>query len=408
MSKYKILVKITGSIAAYKSAYLISRLVQDGNEVKVAASESAFKFIGTSTLEGLTANPVYTDSFEAGKMMSHINLVKWADLTIVCPATANTINKMAVGIGDTLLTSLFLAHDWNKPYLVAPAMNTAMFNHPVTQESINKLSGYGVNILPTADGYLACGDYGSGKLLEPDAILNHIYSSIRNRNNNNNILITAGGTSENIDGIRNITNISTGKTASAIARYFIQKGYNVTYLSANDAAKPNGPYQLEEFYDFESLNQGVKKLLKNNSYDVVIHNAAVSDYSLESVNTGTKTIAAPLNDKISSSSESITFNMKRNFKIVDKIKSYSKNKTVKLVSFKFTNEPVESSMLEQVNNLLANSGSDFVVQNDLQDRDKLNVQSIFNIFNNSGKLDSYKTVSQLAYGLDKLIFNTME
>ncbi|MCK9211489.1 MAG: phosphopantothenoylcysteine decarboxylase, partial [Ignavibacteriaceae bacterium] len=123
MSNYKILFKITGSIAAYKSAYLISILVQNGFEVKVVATDYALKFIGKATLEGLTGNKVFTDSFEEGEMMSHINLNKWADLTIICPATANTINKLAAGIADNLLTSLFLAHDRNKPYLIAPAMN---------------------------------------------------------------------------------------------------------------------------------------------------------------------------------------------------------------------------------------------------------------------------------------------
>jgi phosphopantothenoylcysteine decarboxylase/phosphopantothenate--cysteine ligase len=163
MLKYNILLKITGSIAAYKSAYLISRLMQDGHNIKVVATDSALQFIGEATLEGLTANPVYTDSFEQGKMMSHINLVKWADLTIVVPATANTINKLAAGVGDSLLTSLFLAHDFCKPYVIAPAMNTAMFNHPSTQSSLTKLVSWGVNVLPTGEGYLACGDYGRGK-----------------------------------------------------------------------------------------------------------------------------------------------------------------------------------------------------------------------------------------------------
>src|SRR4030043_2048298 len=132
MSKYKILLKITGSIAAYKSAYLISKLVQNNCEVKVAAIDSALKFIGKATLEGLTSYPVYTDSFEEGQMMSHINLVKWADLTLIAPATANTINKIAAGISDNLVSSLFLAHARKKPYLIAPAMNTAMYEHPAT------------------------------------------------------------------------------------------------------------------------------------------------------------------------------------------------------------------------------------------------------------------------------------
>lgn len=128
MSKYKILIKISGSIAAYKTAMLISKLVQNNYEVKVAVSKEALNFIGIATLEGLSGNQVHEDPFENGKMMSHIDLVKWADLTILAPATANTINKFASGIGDNLITSLFLAHDFTKPYVIVPSMNTKCLN----------------------------------------------------------------------------------------------------------------------------------------------------------------------------------------------------------------------------------------------------------------------------------------
>ena len=182
MSNYKILFKITGSIAAYKSVFLISKLVQNGCDVKVVATGSALKFVGKATLEGLTGNAVFTDSFADSEMMNHINLMKWADLIIVCPATANTINKLANGIGDNLLTSLFLAFDWSKPYLIAPAMNTKMYDHPATKSSIKKLTDWGVKILPTNEGYLACGDTGKGKLLEPDEIYELIFASLKEEN----------------------------------------------------------------------------------------------------------------------------------------------------------------------------------------------------------------------------------
>ncbi|HHH52247.1 MAG TPA: bifunctional phosphopantothenoylcysteine decarboxylase/phosphopantothenate--cysteine ligase CoaBC, partial [Bacteroidetes bacterium] len=146
MLKNKILIKITGSIAAYKSAYLISKLVQNGFEVNVVVTNDALNFIGEATIEGLTGNEVYTDLYESGKMMSHINLMKWADLIIVVPATANTINKFANGIGDNLITSLFLAFDFSKPYLIAPAMNTNMLLHPSTQKSFSKLNNWGIKI----------------------------------------------------------------------------------------------------------------------------------------------------------------------------------------------------------------------------------------------------------------------
>ncbi len=174
MSNYKILFGITGSIAAYKSAYLISKLVQNGFEVKVVATENSLRFIGSATLEGLTGNKIYVDAFESGEMINHINLIKWADLILVCPASANTINKFANGVADNLLTSLFLAYDFTKPFLIAPAMNTNMYQHPITRESIKKLNKLGIKILPTGEGYLACGDSGSGKLLDPDIIYEQI------------------------------------------------------------------------------------------------------------------------------------------------------------------------------------------------------------------------------------------
>ncbi len=407
MLNYKILVKITGSIAAYKSAYLISRLVQDGYEVKTVASESALKFIGKATLEGLTGSPVYTDSFEEGRMMSHINLVKWADLTIVCPASANTINKLAAGIGDSLLTSLFLAHDRSKPYLIAPAMNTAMFNHPATQNSLKKLSEWGVRILPTAEGYLACGDYGSGKLLEPDSIISHIYTELNRNNSKGKVLITAGGTKENIDGIRSITNLSTGKTASSLAQHFINKGYNVTYLCTADTLKPNGPYRQEVFTDFKSLNETLNNILENESYDLTIHNAAVSDYSPHSVVTEDTTIEAPVGSKIPSSGETLTLNLKKNFKIVNRIRNYSANKNLLLVAFKFTNDPDENRRMQQVNNLLASSGADLVVQNDFSDRVN-NEQRNFRIYSKDELIGNVTTVNELAGELEQYLIKTKE
>jgi len=166
----KILLKITGSIAAYKTGTLISKLIQEGCEVQTVATKSALGFIGPGTLEGLTGNPVLSDVFETGRMMDHIRLTKWADITVLAPASANTLNQMAAGIGDSSVTALFLAHDWAKPYVIAPAMNTKMLNHPATKRSLKTLQKWGAHILPTASGYLACGDEGKGKMIEPNII----------------------------------------------------------------------------------------------------------------------------------------------------------------------------------------------------------------------------------------------
>ncbi|MBF0547030.1 MAG: flavoprotein [Candidatus Riflebacteria bacterium] len=166
-----ILFQLTGSIACYKACIVISKLVQSGNQVRTLASEAALKFIGKATLEGLTDNAVITEMFGTRFPRAHIDLPDWADLLILCPATANTINALAAGLADNLIGSTFLANNFRKPYLIAPAMNTNMFLHPATQESLKKLEAWGVRILPTDEGRLACGTSGPGRLLEPEKIL---------------------------------------------------------------------------------------------------------------------------------------------------------------------------------------------------------------------------------------------
>lgn len=174
MSGSKILFQMTGSIACYKACSVISKLVQNGFEVKAACTKSALKFIGVSTLEGLTRKPVYADMFEGERSLEHVELAKWLDLSIICPATGNIINKMAGGIADDCVSTLFLAHDFSKPVLVAPAMNQNMYAHPATKRSITTLKSWGVKILDTDTGYQACGETGAGRLLEPDKIYEEI------------------------------------------------------------------------------------------------------------------------------------------------------------------------------------------------------------------------------------------
>ncbi len=409
MLNYKILFKITGSIACYKSAYLISKLVQNGFEVKVAATESALKFIGKATLEGLTSNTVYTDSFAHGEMMSHINLTKWADLTILCPASANTINKLAAGIADNLLTSLFLAHDRTRPYLIAPAMNTLMYDHPATQSSLKKLKEWGINILPTAEGYLACGDLGKGKLLEPDEIYEYILLSLSKGVGDLKklkVLVTSGGTKENIDGVRFISNLSTGRTGAVIADYFSRRNHIVTALSAKEALKPSADCEKIFFDDFNDLNEKMKTLLSQHEFDAVIHLAAVSDYSVESVEVDGKTIPAPLEKKIDSDSERLTLHLKRKFKIVNELKNYSKNKNVLLAAFKFTNTSDNDEKHSAVKKLFTKTNCDFIVQNDKKDRLSDNVQSNFLVYDREMRRHSCSNAFELAKKMESL-FNTI-
>lgn len=170
----KILFQLTGSIAGYKACVLVSRLVKDGADVQTVATRGALEFVGAATLEGLTGKPVFSDVYERGRMMDHIHLAKWADLAIVCPASAAAINRLSAGLSDDALGALFLAWNLKKPYLIAPAMNTQMFAHPATQASLGKLEKYGVKILPVGSGDLACGDIGEGRLLEPEALYGEI------------------------------------------------------------------------------------------------------------------------------------------------------------------------------------------------------------------------------------------
>lgn len=179
MSKGNILFQLSGSISCYKACHIISKLVQNGFEVQTAATPAALEFIGRATLEGLTSKAVFTDLFETGRMMDHIHLSKWADLAILCPATASTLNRLAHGIGDDVIGSLFLAYDLSKkPYLVAPAFNQQMHTHPATQASLITLKNWKVQVLPTDLGHQACGDFGPGRLLDPDQIYSHIIGAL--------------------------------------------------------------------------------------------------------------------------------------------------------------------------------------------------------------------------------------
>jgi phosphopantothenoylcysteine decarboxylase/phosphopantothenate--cysteine ligase len=405
MLKFKILFKISASIAAYKSAYLISKLVQNGFEVQSVVTQSALQFIGKATLEGLTGKPVLIDHFEDGKMMNHINLMKWADLIILCPASANTISKMANGIADNLVTSLFLAHSWDKPYLIAPAMNTAMYNHPATQESLNKLTQWGVTILPTDSGYLACGDVGDGKLLDPDIIYEHIVKSLTNKSavDKKKILITAGATREYIDGVRFITNLSTGNTAATIADQLSSLSYEITYLHGMNTLLPKNKSNNIQFNDYNNLKNILQDLLSNNHYDAIFHLAAISDYTVSELLKSGKPIKSEKLTKIGSEIDDLTIKLKPTFKIVDKIKSLSKNKSVVLFAFKFSGSSSLSESKKEVVKLFKRSDADYVILNHLQDRTKKGVQSNFYVFDKSGLLQNIINATQLANEVEQII-----
>lgn len=392
MLKSKVLFILTGSIACYKACQVISRLVQHGCEVQVVATPSALEFVGNATIEGLTGKHVVSDLFSAGDVMDHIHLVRWADLILVAPATANFINKAAQGVADDLVQTLFLAHDFKKPFLVAPAMNTTMYLHPVTQESTRKLESMGVKILETASGVLACGEEGFGKLLDPDLILKEVLdllpnkvSLIQDMDKPLKVLVTAGGTQEPIDTVRVITNLSSGKTGVVIAEVLTQQGCEVTLLQAHNSQVPSSQLKTQRFTSFSDLNEKMENELKNNFYDMVIHAAAVSDYSVESVEIQGRKYPALSIPKVSSSEEHMSIHLKRNFKIVNHLKNYSKNKSIDVVAFKLTSHASPEDQKQAVQKLFSEAHVDTVVHNDLTDIDAAKGLHRFTMHNQGGE-----------------------
>lgn len=167
----RVLFCLTGSIACFKACQVVSAIVQAGCEVEVAVTPAALEFVGRATLEGLTGRPIFGDIFTPGAMMDHIRLARWCDRVVVCPATADSINRLAHGLANDVVGALFLAHDFSKPFIIVPAMNQAMWRHPATCESIAKLSKWGVSILEPSEGALACGETGPGRMVEAEAII---------------------------------------------------------------------------------------------------------------------------------------------------------------------------------------------------------------------------------------------
>lgn len=398
MSKSKVLFILTGSIACYKACHVISRLVQAGCDVQVVASPSALQFVGNATFEGLTGKPVVSDMYAQGNVMDHIHLMRWADLVLVAPATANFINKSAQGLADDLIGTLFLAHDFKKPFMLAPAMNTSMYLHPATQASIEKLKGMGVEILEAASGILACGEEGYGKLLEPDLILKSVLERLKsptaaptsghnplvNKNLGRvKVLVTAGGTQEPIDTVRTITNLSSGRTGVQIAEYLTQMGFDVTLLQAHGSAKAQHVAHKEFFTSFSSLDSLMKEQLSSQDFTHVIHAAAVSDYSVESIEAGGQTYRPLEKKKISSDVDDMTIRLKRNHKIVDRLKDYSKNKSLEVIAFKLTSHASSDERKQAVEKLFTGSHADYVVHNDLTDIDIVNKTHKFTLYSPS-------------------------
>ena len=274
-----IVVGVTAGIAAYKICQLVSSLKKQGNEVHVIMTKEAEKFVTPLTFQTLSNQKVITDMFTVDYTpdVHHISLAKKADLFVVAPATANIIAKIAHGLADDMLTTTFLAATC--PKLIVPAMNTNMLNNPITQDNIATCQKYGIHIMCSDAGYLACGDVGAGRLPEPEEIEDAIASLIETDRylNGKHVVITAGATQEEIDPVRYITNHSTGKMGYALAKEARNAGARVTLISGKtNLTKPYGV----DVVNVTSAADMAKSVIDNfEKADVVIMSAAVADYT---------------------------------------------------------------------------------------------------------------------------------
>lgn len=282
-----ILVGVTGGIAAYKSAGIVSLLKKKGYNVKVVMTKNATKIIGPLTLETLSRNRIYVDMWDSNLHyeVEHISLADWADVVLIAPATYNIIGKVANGIADDMLTTILSAVSVRKPVFFALAMNVNMYENPILKENINKLKSFGYRFIDAEEGLLACNYSAKGRMSEPENIVNEIerysiFSKIENFDTalkDKKILITSGRTKENIDPVRYLSNNSSGKMGYSIAQAAADLGAEVTLISGpTDLKAPNG---LKNFISVESaleMHEKVDECFKNT--DIFIACAAVADY----------------------------------------------------------------------------------------------------------------------------------
>lgn len=273
-----ILLGVTGGIAVYKSPGICSRLRKLGANTKVVMTEGAMEFISPITFQTMTDNFVYTDIFEKNPPkpeVEHIELAKWADAIVIAPATANTIAKIANGIGDNLLTNVLLAQ--RSEVIIVPAMNTFMLNNPITKKNIEKLKSVGYHILGTKVDLLACNDLGDGKMLEPDEIVDEIDTILREKDlEGKKFLITAGPTVESIDPVRYLTNHSSGRMGYELAKEAMKRGGEVTLVTGPSSLKKPKVRKIIEIQSTEDMYNAVKENFTNT--DVLIKAAAPADF----------------------------------------------------------------------------------------------------------------------------------
>ncbi|ANS74998.1 phosphopantothenoylcysteine decarboxylase [Paenibacillus yonginensis] len=352
----KIVLGVTGGIAAFKAASLCSKLVKQGAEVRVIMTESAKKFIGELTFLALSKAPVYSDTFDEKdpSVIAHIDLADWADLVLVAPATANMIGKMAAGLADDMLSTTLLATE--APIMVAPAMNVHMYQHPAVVRNMNELVQQGVLFVEPGSGLLACGYVGKGRLEEPEeivAVVEQFFAREEARAagplTGKKVVVTAGGTVERIDPVRYITNDSSGKMGFALAEAARELGAEVVLIAGSTQVQPPAGkgIELERVQSAQNMYDAV--LRHFDSSDIVIKAAAVADYRP----------AVQADRKIKKSGDTLTLELVKNVDILEQL-GRKKNGQL-LIGFAAETNDLEHYALDK----LRRKNCDLIVANDV-------------------------------------------
>lgn len=347
----KIILGVSGSIAAYKIASLASMLKKQGADITVIMTRNATHFIHPITFETLTGNKCLIDTFDRNfeYNVEHVSLAKQADVFLLAPASANVIGKIANGIADDMLTTTFLA--CGCPKIVAPAMNTHMYCNPILQDNLEKCRHYGMEIITPATGYLACGDTGEGKMPEPETLYLAIEHAISHKKDMEGmkVLVTAGPTMEAIDPVRFISNHSTGKMGYAIARICMLRGADVTLVSGPVSLAPPPYLTYLPVRSAKDMFEAVRKI--SSSQHIIIKAAAVADYRP----------AAVASEKVKKSDDSLSMALERTDDILKYLGEH-KSREQFLCGFSMETE----HMIENSRAKLEKKNLDMIVANNLK------------------------------------------
>ena len=348
----KILLIICGGISAYKSLEVIRLLKKRGAIVKTILTKSAKEFVTPLSVSSLSQEKVYDDLFnaESEAEMDHISLSRWSDLILVAPATANTISKLSVGSSDDLASTVMLAS--NKDIFLTPAMNVRMWEHPSTKENLNKLKKYGYKIIGPEIGDMACGEFGEGKMTEPNEIIKKIETYFLNFNKTKKFkaLVTAGPTHEYIDPVRFITNKSSGKQGFELAKVLSKKGFETTLISGPTNLKINNDINLIQV---ETTEQMFKSTQNNLPVDVAIFCAAVADFKINEKK----------KEKIKKK-DFINLNLEKNIDILNYVSSHNSLRPKLVIGFAAETSNIEENSRKK----LMEKNCDWIIANDISNK----------------------------------------